>query len=93
MDLVVRVTDDLIAHGKVIRRKSGLVVRMLRRREQRDKTGVLIGQILPGMAAEAAGPMVGDIITAIWARPIRRLSDVTSIFGLAHVEQKIPVRL
>jgi len=91
MDLVVRVTDDLIKHGKVIRGKSGLVVGILPRSERRDKTGVLISRILSGMAAEAAGLMVDDIITSIGARSIRKPSDVTSMFGLARVGEKIPV--
>ena len=91
MDLVLRVTDDLIAHGKVIRGKSGMVIGMLPRSERRDKTGVLISRISSGMAADKAGLMVDDIITSIGARPILKPSDVTSVFGLARVGEKFPV--
>jgi S1-C subfamily serine protease len=91
MDLVLRVTDDLIAHGKVIRGKSGMVIGMLPRSKRRDKTGVLISRISSGMAADKAGLMEDDIITSIGARPIRKPSDVTSVFGLARAGEKIPV--
>jgi S1-C subfamily serine protease len=90
-DLLTRVVDDLIAHGKVIRGKSGLVVGNLPRIERRNRTGALIRRIQPGTAAEVAGLMADDIVTSIGARPIRKPSDVTSVFGLARVGEKIPV--
>jgi S1-C subfamily serine protease len=91
MDLVTRVVDDLIAHGKVIRGKSGIRVGLLPRIERRHKTGALIRRIQSGSAAEAAGLMADDIITSIGARSIRKPSDVTSVFGLARVGENIPV--
>ncbi|MBT4701669.1 MAG: PDZ domain-containing protein, partial [Rhodospirillaceae bacterium] len=91
MDLVTRVVDDLIAHGKVIRGKSGILVGLLPRIERRNKTGALIRRVQSGSPAEVAGLKADDIITSIGARPIRKPSDVTSVFGLARIGENIPV--
>ena len=76
--LVMRVVEDLAAHGRVIRANSGLRVADLDESERTEHTGARITRVDPGGSADAAGLSAGDVITAIGARAIRRASDVTS---------------
>ena len=70
MELVTRVADDLIAHGRVIRGAPGLRLARLSRAENAKIVGARVRRIAPGLAAARAGLRVGDIITRIGARTI-----------------------
>lgn len=78
MKLVLRVVRDLKDHGRVIRGMPGLSVRDLSEDERETTGGAAIDRIARGGAAFGAGLQVGDIITAVGARPVRRPSDLPS---------------
>ncbi len=78
--LVMRVTEDLAAHGRVIRGKSGLRVEDLDDHERAALAGARITHATD--AAETTGLAPGDIITTIASRPIHRASDITSALHL-----------
>ncbi len=78
--LVMRVVEDLAAHGRVIRGTSGLRAADLGDDERANLVGARVTRATG--SAEAAGLVVGDIITAVAGRAIRRASDVTSALHL-----------
>ena len=80
MPLVMRVVEDLAKHGRVIRGQSGLRVADLDDYERAEIVGARITHA--SGAAEAAGLLVGDIVTTVAGRIIRRASDVTSALHL-----------
>ncbi len=91
MPLVMRVVEDLIAHGRVVRGRSGLGVRDLAEEDRRRMVGAVIVKLASGGPAEAAGLQVGDVITAIGDRPIRRASDVTSAIHMYRIGERFEV--
>ncbi len=91
MRLVMRVVEDLEAHGRVIRPRSGLRVEALSEDQRRRLAGVRIRHLTPGGAAAAAGLVAGDVITAVAGRRIRRPSDVTSAIHLHRVGETVRI--
>ncbi len=91
MRLVMRVVEDLKAHGRVIRPRSGLRVEALSEDQRRRLAGARIRHLIPGGAAAAAGLEVGDVITAVAGRRIRRPSDVTSAIHLHRVGETVRI--
>ncbi len=78
--LVMRIVEDLAAHGRVIRGTSGLRVADLDDDARATIAGARVTRATG--AAESAGLAAGDVITAIAGRAIRRASDVTSAVHL-----------
>ena len=87
MRLVRRVTDDIIAHGKVLRGRIGARVGNLPRGDRRP--GAVIRGVTPGGAAAQAGLRRGDIVTAVGGRAIRSASDVTSALHMYRIGEAI----
>ena len=87
--LLMRVAEDLAAHGRVIRGQSGLRVADLENHERAEIAGARVTHA--SGAAEAAGLAPGDIITTIAGRAIRRPSDVTSELHLHRPNQPITI--
>ncbi len=85
MDLVRRVARDLKDHGRVRRGKSGLRVGDLPPEERARLAGARITRIKEGAAAAAAGLAVGDVVTAVGKRTIRKASDVTGAIYLQPI--------
>ncbi len=84
MKLVLRVVNDLKDYGRVIRGKPGFGVRELTERERAALSGAAIDRIARSGAAIEAGLEVGDVITAIGGRKVRRASDVPSAVHMAR---------
>ncbi len=78
MALVLRVVDDLIRHGRVIRAQAGFRVRDLTDAERRLYSGVRVTAVSPDGAAARAGLKPGDLVTAIGARRIGKASELYS---------------
>ena len=78
--LLMRVVEDLAAHGRVIRGASGLRVSDLDDAARGAIAGARVARA--SGAAATAGLIFGDIITAIAGRAIRRASDVASALQL-----------
>ncbi len=78
--LVKSVTEQLIAHGKVIRGYLGIrpqvITEKIRQALQlKDTTGVLIGEVLTNTPAEKAGLKAGDVILAINDEPVNGVEN------------------
>ena len=91
MKLVLRVVKDLKDHGRVIRGKPGFGVRELTERERAALSGAAIDRVARGGAAIEAGLEVGDVITAIGGRKVRRASDVPSAVHMARPGDSIAI--
>jgi S1-C subfamily serine protease len=89
--LVTRVVDDLIAHGRVIRARSGLRVADLELSVRGRLTGARVLSVVPGGAAEAAGVAAGDVVVAVGARKIRKASGVVSALQLYRRGERVTV--
>ena len=87
--LVMRVVEDLIALGRVVRGRSGLRVADLPERDRGRGAGALIKRVSKGGAADTAGLAAGDVILRIGARAIIKASDVTSEIGMYRIGEKI----
>lgn len=80
--LVLRVVEDLAAHGRVRRPRSGFRVADLDPDAPPEAVGARVVRVDPGGAAAAAGLMVGDLLTKIAGRTIRKASDVSAAVQL-----------
>ncbi len=93
MALIRRVTGDLIDLGRVERAPPGFALAELSDAERQALTGVRIAGLAPGGAAERAGLRVGDVITTLAGRVVRRASDVMSALHLHRPDETLEVRL
>ena len=81
--LLMRVAEDLAAHGRVIRARPGF--RVADPDEEAAlvaPAGARVSAVGPGGAAEAAGLRVGDLVTSIAGRQIAKASDATAAIAL-----------
>lgn len=76
---LMRVVEDLKAHGRVKRAKSGMVVQPLTLSERATRTGVRVLRVSPDKAADRVGLSPDDLIVAMTGRKIRHPSDVSAI--------------
>ncbi len=91
--LVMRVVEDIVAHGRVRRARSGLRVEDLSQEEKRRLVGAHIVTVRPGSAAEAAGAKAGDVVTAVGGRPTRKASDVSSALQLYRPGDRVELTI
>ncbi len=78
MALVQRVTEDLIAQGRVIAGRPGFRYADLEREERTNTAGAKVIDVMAESAAAEAGLQLGDIITAVAGRSVRKASDLTA---------------
>lgn len=88
LPLVMRVTADLIEHGKVRRAKLGVRLRDFDKSERHLMPGAPVTNVFPD-GAGAAELKAGDVITAVGARPVRKAADVTSAVSLFRPGERV----
>jgi serine protease Do len=72
---VIRIIDDLLLHGRVLRPHLGVVIEdWLDYSDEGPERGVRIIEIAPGSAADQAGLIPGDIIVRIGSHDIHYLA-------------------
>lgn len=84
------IIGQLVTHGEVRRGRLGLVVQALNPELAgaiglAAADGVVVADVEPGGAADAAGIQAGDIIRAMGPRPVRRVSDYRGQAALVMV--------
>lgn len=93
MELVNRVADDMIAHGRVLRGAPGLRLARLARTEQAKTTGARVRAVAPGLSASRAGLRVGDIVTRIGNRPIASPAAANAAFHMHRLGETFGVEV
>ncbi len=90
-DLLMRVVDDLQAFGKVVSGRADFQVTLLSEPERRRFTGLRVSGLTAGGAAERAGLRIGDLVTAIAGRSLRKRSDLRTAIFLQRPGDKVTV--
>lgn len=99
--LLMRVVEDLAAHGRVRRPVSGFRVADRDPGAADEAAGEAVAQaagvrviaVAAGGAAEAAGLVVGDQVTAIAGRVMRKASDATAAIQLQHPGDRVALEV
>jgi S1-C subfamily serine protease len=91
--MVHRVADDLIDLGRVARAAPGMALEELSDAERRTMAGVRVAGLLPGGAAQRTGLAVGDVITALGGRPVRKVSAALAALHLHRPGETLEVAL
>jgi S1-C subfamily serine protease len=89
--LVMRVAEDLAAHGSVRRARAGLRVADPRLDERAKGAGARVVAVTPGGAAERAGLSPGDVITRMADRAIRGAGDVVTAIYLGRIGDTLEI--
>ncbi len=89
---VDRVTDQLLATGRVRRGYLGLAVQPVQLPEPLG-LGLVVVKLESGGPAEAAGLLLGDILTALDGRDLADPEDILAALGGERVGKPIEVRL
>ena len=79
-NMVAAIMQQLVTHGEVRRGRIGLAVQALDAELAEAlglaaPEGVVVVDVEPGSAADAAGIEPGDVVTAMDGRPVRRVSE------------------
>ncbi len=91
--MVRRVADDLIDLGRVARAAPGMALEELSEATRRTTAGVRVAGLLPGGAAEQAGIEIGDVITALAGRQVRKVSEAIAAVNLRRPGETLEVGL
>ncbi len=94
--LVLRVVEDLAAHGRVRRPRSGFRVADLAPDppgQVGEAVGARVVRVDPGGAAAAAGLQAGDLLTGVAGRRIRKASDVSAAVQLQRPGDEVSLEV
>lgn len=95
ISMISHVMNQLIEHGKVERAVLGVSIQTVTSNLaqalglNKGQKGVVVSQVMPKSAAEAAGLKAGDVITAVDGKRITSASQLSNRVGLAPVGQSI----
>jgi 2-alkenal reductase len=97
VDVVNRIVPQLIRNGRVPTPGIGIVPAQEGVAAQLGVEGVVVVRVVPGSPAQAAGLRgvdartgeIGDVITGVNGRPVRRLADLTAALEVAGVGQPV----
>ena len=95
IDRVIRVTDDLIAHGVIRRPWVGIKTEPPRGLSPREAltAGVTVSSIVPGSPAAEAGIRPGDAIIRAGTRPLRSTYDWQAVLLDVRVGEDLQLAL
>jgi S1-C subfamily serine protease len=93
-----RVTETLLAHGRVRRGYLGLAAQPVRLPAGLEQTagqraGLLLHGVEPGSPAERAGLLVGDLVLAFGGRPVQRPDELMALLTEDRIGTTETVRL
>jgi serine protease DegQ len=90
------VMDQILQYGEVRRGRLGISIQNLTPElasalELDVNTGALVTEVQPGSAAERAGILAGDVITAVDGREITGSGDLRNRIGLTPVDEEVEI--
>ena len=91
--LLRRVVEDLRAHGVVRRGTPGLGLAELAPEERVAAVGLRVRGVLPGGAAEAAGVVAGDLLTAVDGRRVVKVAEAIAAIHLKRPGEAVRLTL
>jgi serine protease Do len=95
---VRRVLDQILEHGRVLRPQLGVMLEELNagvagQLGLPDDRGALVGAVVPGSPAAAAGLQRGDVIRKFDGRDVRDLFDLRKKVAGAKIDQEVKVEV
>lgn len=95
-NMAADLVEQLLEFGEVRRGELGIAAQALTPALAEafgvdSRYGVLIGRVLAGSPAEAAGLQAGDVITSIDGRQVRNIRDVRNRIGQVRLGQQLRV--
>jgi S1-C subfamily serine protease len=98
LDTVERVTNTLLAHGKMQRGYLGVSTQPARlpaaiKEELGQETGLLVVNVEPGSPADEGGLVLGDTIVGLHGSAVRQHDDLLALLTGDVVGQKTPVQI
>lgn len=97
---VERVTDELLAKGRISRGYLGVGTQQVSLSDTWIKTmnlssnsGLLVNSLAPGGPAEAAGVLIGDVLIELDGKPCRDMDDVHTALGSGSIGQQLKITL
>lgn len=96
IDMVQRVVDQLIAHGKVQRGQLGLYIQdvtpdIAEAMQLSGNDGAVVSRVLPGSPAEKSGLKAGDVVITMNGKPTTSSSQLRNEVGM--LRPGAPVKL
>lgn len=89
--LLRRVTDDMIASGKVERSVAGIGFAGLPFEEMSEGPGVVVRNVRAGAPGDAAGLRAGDVLKTIDGRRLNRPADAMAALFMARPEEAVEI--
>jgi Do/DeqQ family serine protease len=98
INMVQNITNQLIAHGKVVRGQLGVLVQDLTpdvatAMKLEADGGAVVSRVYQGSAADRAGIKAGDVITALDSMAIHNGSDLRNKVGLKSPGERVDIDL
>ena len=95
---VRRVVESILAHGRVRRGYLGIGTQPVRlgaalEAKLGQETGLLIAQVEPGSPAEKGGLLLGDVLVAIDAEPVRSVPELLALLDEERVGRTVTTRV
>lgn len=95
---LLRVVDTLLTHGRVRRAYLGVGAHPVRfpaglERQVGQDVGLLVVSVEPGSPAEQGGLLLGDVITTVESKVVRRLHDLMSLLDADRIGRSTPLRI
>ena len=98
VNMAKSILGDLKTVGKITRGWIGVTAQditedMRQNLKLKDRTGVLVGNVAPGDAADKAGIKTGDVILGIAGKPVKDNRELLQIVATLHVGSKEKIRI
>ncbi len=98
INMAKSILGDLKTSGKTTRGWIGVTAQDItedirQNLKLKDRTGVLVGNVLPGDAADKAGIKTGDVILGIAGKPVKDNRELLQIVATLHVGSKENIKI
>jgi serine protease Do len=97
-NLARKISEEILAHGRVIRGWLGIAAqdldsRLARYFKLREPRGALVSDVKPGGPGDEGELRAGDVIVRYDSRPIEGASDLKTHVGRTRIGAKVPVEV
>lgn len=95
---VRRVIEAVLAHGRVRRGYLGIGTQSVRlgpalEAQLAQETGLLVASVEPGSPAEKAGVLLGDVLVALGATPVRSVLELLALLDEESIGRPLAARV